>query len=46
MILTFVAILELARLRKITIFQGGYLDTIWISVVDQELKSERFEFAE
>jgi segregation and condensation protein A len=46
MILTFVAILELARLRKITIFQSGYLDTVWISVVDQELKPERFEFAE
>ena len=46
MILTFIAILELARLRKITIFQKGYLDNIWISRVEQEPGAERFEFAE
>ncbi len=46
MILTFIAILELARLRKITIFQKGYLDNIWISMVEQQLAAERFEFAE
>jgi len=46
MILTFIAILELARLREITIFQKGHLDDIWISRVERELTAERFEFAE
>jgi segregation and condensation protein A len=46
MILTFIAILELARLRKITIFQKGYLDSLWISRLEEEPKAERFEFAE
>lgn len=46
MILTFIAILELARLRKITIFQKGYLDSLWIARLEEEPKPDRFEFAE
>lgn len=46
MILTFIAVLELARLRKITIFQKSHLESVWISRVEEEPGQERFEFAE